>query len=134
MPVKINPCDPCVANIEMGGSQLTVVWYVGDLKVSHKHAFEITKLAGYLDDTYPGLKVNCGKVHDYLGGMNLDFSEDESVKVSMVPYLNEILRNSPGFLGDIATAPAADHLFKVHRDDKARLLPEKNKPSCSTTL
>ena len=73
-----------------------------DLKVSHKKAIEITKLAMYLDNIYPRLKVNCGKIHDYLG-MNLDFSEDGNVKVSMIPYLNIILRDFPDLLGDIAT-------------------------------
>ena len=53
--------------MEVAGSQLTVVWHVDDLKVSHKNAFETTKLAGYLDDIYPGLRVNCRNVHDYLG-------------------------------------------------------------------
>ena len=72
---EINPYDPCVANMEVGGSQMTIVWHVDDLKVSHSNAFEITKLAGYLDNTYPCLKVNFGKVHDYLG-MNLDFSKE----------------------------------------------------------
>ena len=54
---NINPYDPCVADMEIGGSQLTVVWHVDDLKLHHKNAFKITKLAGYLDDIYPGLKV-----------------------------------------------------------------------------
>ena len=102
------------------------MWHVDDLKVSHKKAIEITKLAMYLDKIYPGLKVNCGKIHDYLG-MNLDFSEDGNVKVevSMIPYLNEILCNFPELLVNIATSPAADHLFKVRSDEEARLLPEE---------
>ena len=44
--------DPCVANMTIGGSQLTVVWHVDDLLVSHKDSFEITKLAVYLEDIY----------------------------------------------------------------------------------
>ena len=56
--------------------------------------------------------------------MNLDFSEDGNVKVSMIPYLNEILHDFPELLGDIATSSAADHLFKVRPDGEARLLPE----------
>ena len=71
------------------------------------------------------LKVNRGKIHDYLG-MNLDFSEDGNVKVSsMIPYLLEILRDFPELLGDTAMSPAADHLFKVRSDEEARLLPEE---------
>ena len=33
---KVNPYDPCVANMEQAGSQLTVIWHVDDLKISHK--------------------------------------------------------------------------------------------------
>jgi hypothetical protein len=32
---EINPYDPCVANKIVEGKQLTVVWHVDDLKVSH---------------------------------------------------------------------------------------------------
>ena len=80
----IDPYDPCVANMDINGSQMTVGWHVDDLKVSHKKAIEITKLAMYLNDIYPGLKVNRGKIHDYLG-MNLGFSKDGNVKVLMIP-------------------------------------------------
>ena len=36
MGFKVNPHDPCVANKDINGEQLTVVWYVDDLKVLHK--------------------------------------------------------------------------------------------------
>ena len=32
---QLNPYDPCVANTIVDGAQLTVVWHVDDLKVSH---------------------------------------------------------------------------------------------------
>ena len=32
---ELNPYDPCVANKIVDGAQLTVVWHVNDLKVSH---------------------------------------------------------------------------------------------------
>ena len=32
----INPYDPCVANKMIDGEQMTIIWYVDDLKVSHK--------------------------------------------------------------------------------------------------
>ena len=78
----------------------------------------------YLDDIYPGLMVNHNKIHDYLG-INLDFSEDGNMKVSMIPYLLEILRDFPELLGDTAMSPAADHLFKVRSTEEARLLSEE---------
>jgi len=41
---EVNPYDPCVANKMVAGSQMTVTWHVDDLKVSHKSAFEVTRL------------------------------------------------------------------------------------------
>ncbi len=37
----INDYDPCVANKMINGHQMTVTWYVDDLKVSHKDQAEI---------------------------------------------------------------------------------------------
>ena len=47
----INPYDPCVANKQVGGSQMTVCWHVNDLKVSHADAAEVTKFGEWLSDT-----------------------------------------------------------------------------------
>ena len=33
---QINPYDPCVANKMIDGEQMTIIWYVDDLKASHK--------------------------------------------------------------------------------------------------
>ena len=45
MGFKVNPYDPCVANRDVRGSQCTVVWYVDDLKVSHKDEAVVTPFA-----------------------------------------------------------------------------------------
>ena len=34
--LKINPYDPCVANMTINSSHMNVFWHVDDLKVSHK--------------------------------------------------------------------------------------------------
>ena len=33
---EVNPYNPCVANKTVRGSQMTVVWHVDDMKISHK--------------------------------------------------------------------------------------------------
>jgi hypothetical protein len=63
---EINPYDPCVANMMIDGKQMTVIWHVDDLKVSHVDAFKLTKFASYLSSIYGGLAVHRGKKHDYL--------------------------------------------------------------------
>ena len=40
---KINPYDPCVANKMVNGKQITVIWHVDDLKVSHVDPKQNTK-------------------------------------------------------------------------------------------
>ena len=54
----INPYDPCVANATIAGSQMTVLWHVDDLKVSHKCDFEISKFCVYMAKIYDGLVVS----------------------------------------------------------------------------
>ena len=76
----IRPYDPCVDYMEINGSQMTVVWHVENLKVSHKDSFI------YLTDIYGGLKVNCGKVQNYLG-MDLYYYEEVFLNLSMIKYL-----------------------------------------------
>ena len=41
----IHPYDPCVANKIVNDKQMTVIWHVGDLKVSHVDENENTKFA-----------------------------------------------------------------------------------------
>ena len=49
---KVKPYDCCVANMDINGSQMTVLWYFDDLKVSHKDTFEVTKFSTYLAGIY----------------------------------------------------------------------------------
>ena len=48
----INPYGPCVANTMSNGKQMTVMWHVDDLKVSHEDPAEITKFTNYLAVIY----------------------------------------------------------------------------------
>ena len=70
---KINPYYPCVMSNIVGREQITVLFHMDDLKVSHKRDKAITKLIDYLSGIYPVIKAVHGDVHDYLG-MRLDYS------------------------------------------------------------
>ena len=63
----INPYDTCVANKLINGKQMTTVWHVDDLKISHVNRFEFTKMLCVLDSLYLGLTVKRGHVHTYFG-------------------------------------------------------------------
>ena len=118
----INPYDPCVANKTVDGKQMTVVWHVDDLKISHMVVKEVDNFIQWLRDMYEEeeigkIKVSCGKIHDYLG-MTLDFSSEGEVKIKMVDYVKKMVEAFPEESELIATTPAALHLFEVRDDVK----------------
>ena len=63
----------------------------GRFKSVTQGIFEVTRFTSYLNEIYGGIKVSCGKVHDYLG-MDLDYSDKGILKVLMVSCLNNVLR------------------------------------------
>ena len=121
----INPYDPCVANKFVKHKQLTVVWHVDDLKVSHRNPAIVTKMADWLKATYERLfddgsgemQISRGKIHEYLG-MTLDYSTPGQVSITMVKYIEEILQLYSEHDNNDSTAktPAAEHLFKVNEE------------------
>ena len=63
--------------------------------------------------------------HQYLE-MNLDFECKGKVKISMIPYVEEIINNFSEGVGALTTAtPAANHLFQVRTKDEAKILLEE---------
>ena len=54
---KLNPYDPCVANMDVNGEQMAICWHVDDLLCTHKSNFELTKLALYLKEQFGGISV-----------------------------------------------------------------------------
>ena len=48
----INPYDPCVANKLINGKQLTILWHVDDLKISHVNRSEVNKMPCILDSLH----------------------------------------------------------------------------------
>ncbi len=99
----VNPYDPCVANKEFNGSQMTVTWHVDDLKVSHVEETEVEKFVDFLKANFEknDLKVthHRGAIHNYLG-IGLDYSEKGKFEVSMIPYLCRLLDGFPEKRGE----------------------------------
>ena len=115
---EINPYDWCVANKMVNGKQLTVLWHVDDLKISHVDSTVVDHILDELDLEFgkeAPITRNRGKVHDYLG-MTLDYSKSGKVQIKMLDYVDKMLKKLPvDFRGEAAT-PAADHLFQVNEE------------------
>ena len=130
-----NPYDPCVWNKMIKGKQSTICFHVDDCKISHVSSKVNDYTIDWLRRDYESIftdgsgemKVARGKFHKYLG-MKLDFTTAGVVIVTMIEYVNDIIKAwddaSEGYKTmikrqRIATA-APDDLFVVN-DDLAKL-------------
>ena len=110
-----------MANKTVNDKQLTIVWHVDDLKVSHVDKKVVDNFIKWLRDTYENnigtVKVKRGKKFDYLG-MTLDFSKPDKVKIDMREYVKKMIDDFPNLKKGKAKTPAANHLFNVREDVK----------------
>ena len=117
----INPYDECVANKIINGSQCTIAWYVDDLKISHQSQDVIEEVFQDLQSEFgkeAPLTVSRGKVHNYLG-MQLDYTTEGKVKITMPHMIEEIISQLPQNLNNgPASTPAGNHLFQVNASGK----------------
>ena len=49
---EINPYYWCIANKEVDGKQITIVWHVDDLKISHEDPKVVHDIINKLSDRY----------------------------------------------------------------------------------
>ena len=93
-------------NKDIGGEQCTILWYVYDIKTSHRYPKVVTTITDIISSVYgresPWI-VTRGKVHEYLG-MTIDFSEKGKVKFTMYDYISDMLEE---LLEDTKTEEAA---------------------------
>ena len=116
MGFEINPCDPCVTNKMVNGSQMMIRWHVDDLILSHLKQEKIMQVVQQIKDIYgKNLKENIGTVHDYLG-MTFDYSFDKEVQINMWDYIKKEIREFPEEITGVCATPASDYLFKIRED------------------
>ena len=127
---KVNPYDPCVANMTINGNQMTVSWHVDDLMVStvcqkDMHDFIRWMKKKHDDPELGEVKVEHGPKFDHLA-MIFNFEEDGVLQLDMVYYIEAMLGEFPfqNELGKKVQTPAAEHLFTV-REDCTKLGKEK---------
>ena len=112
---ELNPYDDCVANKIVDGSQLTVLWHVDDIKVSHTDKNVVTDFLEKLQKRFGKLKVSRGKEHKYLG-MDMKFRDDGVLTICMEPLLREALDDFPEEIKKGSNTPAGNNLFEIKED------------------
>jgi len=112
----LNPYDSCVANKMVGGHQLTVCWYVDDVKISHADPAEVSKIIQLLEEEFGVMNVSRGNKHTYLG-MNIEI-KDKKVHIMMRDYLQEAIDAYGEAITTNATTPATRALMEIDQDSK----------------
>ena len=124
----MNPYEPCAWNKMIQGTQLTVLFHIDDLMISHKLPQVVTEQIKLLDEVYgkhDPLTVTRGKIHEYLG-ITIDFSLKRGVAFSQFDFVKKFWSSLPEDLkGPYRNTPAPDYLFKI--DKNAQLLDVKKK-------
>ena len=124
-----NKYNDCVVNKMINSSQMTVVWHVDDLKVSHMDAKEVGKFIHQMEEAFgkeTPLSVSRGKTHEYLG-MSLDFGDKGEVRINMEHYIDMMLHDAPKEMDGISSTPVVAHLFKTNPEDPKLLGDERKK-------
>ena len=122
---EFNPYDPCVANKVIQGSQMTVIWHVDDLKVSHVKPEVNMQFAEWMKGIYgEKLTGHRGKIHNYLG-MDMDWSKKGKISFSMIKYLYKVLEDFIEDIRNLSVTPAVDYLFKIREDTEQMKIPEE---------
>ena len=88
-----NEYDMCTFNKMVNGEQITVQFYVDDLKVSHKEQAVLEDFLKDLRDEFgpeDELTENKGLVHKYLG-ITIDYSIPRKVVFIMFDYLEDVI-------------------------------------------
>ena len=120
---KINPYDLCVANKLVNKNQMTICWYVDDLKVSHVQQDEVKKMILELEEKFGKMSTVYGNNHTYLG-MDITI-RDKKVVVDMKSYLIECIEAFGEGINSVAKTPAQKSLLDVD-DMSPRLDQEKS--------
>ena len=75
-------------------------------------------MAMFQSKIYGDVKVQHGKQIDYLG-RHLDYTISSEVKISMVPYVENIIKDFPNKVVFSANTPAVEYLLEVWEDENS---------------
>ena len=112
-----NCYDPCIFNkFGADGAQITAAMHVDDLLVASTSNANLEKFEDYMRGVYSEIKVNKGRVLDYLG-MTFDFVVPGQVSITMDNCEQDILAECGVWA--LRCTPAASTLFDTRDAPKA---------------
>lgn len=117
---KCSTHDECVFVKEDAGVLIIVAVYVDDIIIQSSEESMINKIINILKSSFLEIKVNRGKVHQYLG-MMFNYETPGKVSIKMTGYINDLVEKMG--VSSTASTPATRDLFKI--DDSEQLLDQK---------
>jgi len=102
---KVNPYDDCVVNKINHGQQCTILWHVGDIKISHADEQVVS-------DVVTQLENNMGKSTTVV----LDYPKVGAIQVTMFDYIKNMLSQLPPIMDGESRTPAPIHFFEVNEE------------------
>jgi len=124
---KLNPYDSCVANKTLPcGKQITICWYVDDLKISSVNKDAVMAIIKKLEDRFGVMRKTFGKKHSYLG-MDVEFCDDGSVRFLMTDHIKEALDDFEEDLGRKVPNPATKNCFDVDPNAERLFEPKRKR-------
>ena len=112
----MNPYDPCVWNKYIGGNQLTIMFQVDNLLMSHIQPHVVTLFIKKLEVEYgqqEHLTVTQGKVHEYLG-ITIDFLVSGRCAMSQYNCIKKLWLSLPdNWKGGYRNKPAGEYFFDI---------------------
>ena len=99
------------------------MWYVDDNKISHVNPNVVTNVIQKIEGKFGKMSNTRGKEHEFIG-MNLKFTDDRKVKVSMKKHVLKAINSFHDDITRDASTPATSYLFGV-RESSPHLSEEK---------
>jgi hypothetical protein len=119
---KRNNTDICVFNrTESNNKQTTLVIHVDDMMITTSDDKNLDKIITEIENLYPGLTKNRGKVLNYIG-MTFNFEVRGKVKITMEGFIKDLLDTCQEIVG-VSAIPGDPKLFTVGKETHNSLLP-----------
>ena len=117
MGFELNPYDRCVANKVINGHQCTIIWYIDDLKISHKNQSVVMDIVKQLESKFGDLQIPTGPKYDFLG-VNFEIMKNGTVEMEAISHIEEAIETFPEEINRIVRLPAGHGLFDVNDNDE----------------
>ena len=111
---KLNPCNLCIANVNINGKQCSIVFYVDNNKTAHEDSKVADRVIKMIEDKFGKIVIKRGNKHNFLG-IKITYNNDGRVNFDMQEYLAKAIELSDEDLKSV-TKPTKNELFEYKED------------------